>query len=555
MNKNIFIGVAWPYVNGNLHIGHLAGYLLPADICARFHKIIGNNVLMVSGSDCHGTPITIEADKRKVSPKDIVEEYHNKDYDLFMNTLGLSYSIYTKTDHPNHIQVTQDIFLKLLEKDLILIQTAQQFYSPTENRFLPDRYVIGKCPFCGFDDSRSDQCDNCGKLIGQTELISPKSNLTKQPVELKDTEHYFVDWPKLQAKIKVYVEKSGNHWKNWVLQETLGWLNEGLQPRAITRDIDWGVPIPVDRIPANKQIKDPENKRFYVWFDAVIGYLSASILWSHEGNGNWRDFWFGEDLKHYYFMGKDNLPFHTMFWPGKLMEYDQNLHLPDVVSINMFLNYEGRQFSKSRGVSIDIKDIVEKYGNDRVRFYLTYIMPELRDSSFSWQDFKEKVNGILVANIGNFIHRTLSLAKDVDFVALSDVKIPSETVFKVTDAFNKSHNHLNSCHFRNYLDEAIALSSYGNGIVDREKLWALKSSDPERFNNVVKELLFVIIGLGYLLQPLLPNASARLFDMLSLSQPKIWPLGDTDVLTQQISQLTKKIETYPLFEKIEEASL
>lgn len=554
MKRNIFIGVAWPYVNGNLHIGHLAGYLLPFDICARFHRAIGNNVLVASGSDCFGTPITIEADKRGVTPKEIVEEYHEKDVDLFKNVLGLTYDIYTKTDHPNHKQVTQDIFISFLENDLIIIKTSEQYYSPSQKRFLPDRYVIGECGYCGFKGSRSDQCDNCGKLLSQEDLKNPKSNLNDEVVELKETEHYYVDWTKLQPKLEEFVKDNGPQWRNWIYKETLGWFKEGLQPRAITRDIDWGVEIPVDRIPKDKLIDNVKNKRFYVWFDAVIGYLSASILWSKEGNGNWKDFWFDEDSKHYYFMGKDNLVFHTLFWPGQLMVYDENLHLPDIEAINQFLNFEGKQFSKSRGHVIDTREIIEKYGNDRVRFYLTLTMPETRDTIFSWDDFKEKVNGILVANLGNFIHRSLSIGKDSNISLISKLEISSDVSSAIEKAFKDAKLYLDNCEFRNYLDVVLSLSSFGNKYFDTNEVWVQKKNDSEAFQNSLANLYFIILSLGYLISPMLPEASENLFKQLDVDSGKLWPedIGDIKTLLLYIDTTVKPT---PLFEKIEEIGL
>ncbi len=565
MKKNILIGVAWPYVNGELHIGHLAGYLLPADIFSRYNRLIGNNVLMVSGSDCFGTPITIEADKRKLTPTDIATEYHAKDYDLFINVLNLTYDLYTQTNHENHIEVAQDIFVKLIENGYIFVDSTKQYYSPTEKRFLPDRYVVGKCPFCGFEDARSDQCDNCGKLIDHGQLINPRSNLTKEAVELKETQHYFLDWPKLQPFLEEYVKKNGPNWKDWVFQETLGWLKEGLQPRAITRDLDWGVPIPTDRIPADKQIEGVEHKRIYVWFDAVIGYLSASKLWA-KNSGNidaWKEFWYDNTVdvenKHYYFMGKDNLVFHTLFWPGQLMGYNKDLHLPDVNSINMFLNFDGKQFSKSRGVTINAKDIVEKYGNDAVRFYLTLIMPETRDSSFNWADFQEKINGILVANLGNFIHRSLSLSKGISSQEFSKLDTWLEVEEKITLSFDQARTALEKCEFRNYLEVILQLSSYGNGLVDREKPWELKTSNPERFVEVIKHLYLLVVALGYLMNPLMPTSSNKLLSDLGLkllsldkSVANKWPLIKTEVPEfNKLLSTIKLSETFaPLFTKL-----
>ena len=551
MKRKIFIGVAWPYVNGILHIGHLAGYLIPADICARYQRLIGNNVLMVSGSDCHGTPITVEADKRGVSPAEVVEMYHTKDVDLFKNILGLTYDIYTRTDTAFHAKVTQDFFVKLFEEGYIFINSSKQFFSLTQNKFLPDRYVKGTCPFCGYTDSRSDQCDNCGKLIGE-ELINPKSNLTKETVELKETQHYFLDWEKLQLKLNEYVKSVGKNWKDWVLQETNGWLSEGLRARPVSRDIDWGVQIPKDRLPKDKIVENIENKRLYVWFDAVIGYYSASLLWSEENKTDWKPFWYGENIKHYYFMGKDNLVFHTLFWPGKLIVYDPKLHLPDVVSINMFLNLGKEQFSKSRGVVIEVKEIVEKYGNDRVRFYLTLIMPELRDSSFVWKDFEEKINGILVSTIGNFIHRTLSIGNSINMNDVVKNDLTSDIEKIIVNSFEKTKNHLENCEFRDYLNLVINLCSFGNKFFDMEKIWELKKNDTEKFKYDLKQLYSLIIACGLLTMPIMPGASTKLFNMLGLETPKFWPESGNEI--KEINDMLTKIDTFIepklLFEKV-----
>ncbi len=552
MSKNVFIGVAWPYVNGDLHIGHLAGYLLPADICARYQRLIGNSVLMASGSDCHGTPITVEADKRGVSPKEVVEEYHEKDVHLFREVLHLTYDIYTRTDTAHHAKVTQDIFIKLLDEGYVFIDTSKQYYSSLQKRFLPDRYVVGICPYCGFADSRSDQCDSCGKLIDSGSLVDPKSNITGDAVELKDSQHYYLDWSKLSSKLGAYVDRVGGNWKQWVLQETRGWLTEGLKPRAITRDIDWGVRLPVERIPEDMLVDDIENKRFYVWFDAVIGYLSASMLWSEKGNGDWRDFWYDAKAKHYYFMGKDNLVFHTLFWPGKLMIYDPKLHLPDVVSINMFLNLEGKQFSKSRGVVISSKEMVGRYGNDRVRFYLTLTMPETKDSSFTWADFGEKVNGILIANIGNYIHRCLSIFNGVDIENVASCPLDKRVGDEVEKRFANAAGFLETCEFRKYLDEIINLASFGNGLFDEKKVWELDRSSAN-FYTAAKQLYSVVISLAYLSMPVMPESSERLFGLLGMSVPNKWPSVDDALscILSTVRGIDSSIKPHPLFEKVE----
>ena len=555
MKKNIYIGVAWPYVNGDLHIGHLAGYLLPADICARFNRLLGNKVLMISGSDCYGTPITLEADKKKISPTEIVDIYHAKDVDLFLNVLNLSYSLYTKTDHPNHKQVVQDIFVSLLDKGYIFIDSTHQYYSPTQERFLPDRYVVGVCPFCNTPETRSDQCDSCGKLIATGELKEAISTIERAPVVVKETQHYFLDWPKLEAFLTSYVAKTGSNWKEWVLQGTQAWLSEGLKPRAITRDIDWGVEIPLDRISKNMQLEHAENKRFYVWFDAVIGYLSGSILWAKESGDTdaWKEFWYGDNAYHYYFMGKDNLVFHTLFWPGQLYGYDESLHLPDLPSINMFLNLSGKKFSKSRNVMINSRDIVEKYGNDAVRFYLTLIMPEVRDASFVWQDFEEKNNGILVANIGNFMHRILSIAYKEDLAFLKSFKVDKDVFDKVDRIFNKCCKYLEKCEFKRFLDEVISLSSTGNKLVDSVEIWKLKEKDIKSYHQNLGNILYLIIALGYLLEPVVPHAVSKFKELINGRNVE-WNQDFAKGIERVLMDLHFAAKPSPLFTKIDVTS-
>ncbi|MBN1162429.1 methionine--tRNA ligase [Patescibacteria group bacterium] len=553
--RKVFIGVAWPYVNGTLHIGHFAGYLLPADISSRYHRLIGDDVLMVSGSDCFGTPITVEADKKGVSPKEIVDEYHGKDEQLFLHTLNLTYDLYTKTDHPNHVSVVQDIFIQMLEKDYIFVDTMEQYFSSKENRFLPDRYVVGKCPFCNFEDARSDQCDNCGKLLSQGELLNPRSNLSGEPVELKETEHYFADWPKLQLFLSQYVEEASYDWKEWVSSQTQAWLDEGLKPRAITRDLDWGVPLPKDRIPIDKQIKNMGSKRIYVWFDAVIGYLSASKLWAVFEGEKWEPYWYDDpsrELKHYYFMGKDNLVFHTLFWPGQLHVYDPNLHLPDVVSINMFLNLDGRQFSKSRGVIIDMEQFVKDYGNDTARFYLTLIMPEFRDSSFVWHDFVDKTNGILVANLGNFIHRVLSLQKAEKKEIFGNRELSKDIASYLDTSYVKITEAYEECRFRDALDVILELSQYGNKLIDKAALWKIRGSDSESYYKHLYDLNCIILALGYFMNPIMPEAAIKLLEMYSL-ECHVWPDGVHFALEieRKLSAAQIPGEPEPLFNKIE----
>lgn len=536
--KRIFIGVAWPYVNGDIHIGHLAGYLLPADIFARFHRYIGNDVLMVSGSDCFGTPITLEADKRKVHPREIVDEYHAKNVKLFKK-LGISFDLYTKTDTENHKKIVQDVFLKLLKDGYIFKAEDEQYYSPEEKRFLPDRYVEGECPHCGYKEARSDQCDECGRVFSVGELKNPKSKLSGGTILIRKTEHYFLDWSRFQKFLEGYVGKAKN-WRNWVLKETEGWLKRGLKPRPITRDLDWGVSIPSDRLPQDKRIEGAERKRFYVWFENIIGYLSASI---EARPDSWENWWYDKDSLHAYFMGKDNLVFHTLFWPGELHGYDEELHLPDLPVINQFLNLEGQKFSKSKGIIIDSEYFADTYGLDALRFYLTLIAPEHADTNFSWADFVSKNNDLLIGNFGNFINRTLTLAQKLDF---KKAKVDSEIVGEVQKHIDEAKAALAAAEFRKYAEIVLVISDFGNKYLAKEEPWFLKEKNAKKFEETLFNAVYVVLGLLLIAKPLVPDLADKLSSMLGVGIER-WEEDLEKVLTQ-----VKIGKVLPLFEKLDE---
>lgn len=545
--EKVFIGVAWPYVNGEMHIGHLAGYLLPADILARFLRMKNHQVLMVSGSDCFGTPVLFEAIKKNTKPAELASFYHNKLKELF-KLLNLSFDIYTKTDNPFHKKIVQDFFLKFYQEGYLYKKTLKQYYSENEKMFLPDRFVEGICKYCGYEGARGDQCDNCSKILESGELISPRNRLTNSSVALKETEHYFLNWPKLEPFLKKYIESKKDCWKKWVSSEAEGWLKTGLRSRAITRDIEWGIEIPADKIPSQDRIKNWDKKSIYVWFEAVIGYFSASLEY-FKGKKGWQEFWHEKDVKHYYFMGKDNLVFHTLFWPGQLYAYDKKLHLPDVVSVNQYLNLDGKKFSKSRGVIINCDYLVKKYGLDETRFYLCFIMPESRDASFSWSDFQEQVNSVLVGKIGNLVNRTLVLARNKKFKAPAKVKIDEEIVSRVQKTFESTDKNITSCQFRFYLQEITGLAEYGNKYFDDKKVWTIE--DKKEFDSVITNLLYIIGALGILFGPVMPDASERLKKDLGLS--KIEHIENfkqlNDYLLKNLSKIKIK-EIKPLFEKI-----
>lgn len=537
----MLIGVAWPYVNGDIHIGHLGGYLFPADIMARFHRLMGNDVLMVSGSDCYGTPITVEADKRGMKPEEVVELYHKKDLELF-NLYGLDYNLYTRTTTPKHREVVHEIFLKLLDEGYIEKGVMQQYYAVDDKQFLPDRYVEGTCPYCKAGNQRSDQCENCGRWLKDGELIEPVSKLTGSKVTLKDTEHYFLNFEKLEPELREYLDENKDNWKKWVWQEADGWLREGLQKRAITRDMDWSMDLPIDEIKkreVSKQLSDFSGKHIYVWFEAVIGYLSATRAWCEMEEGtedtifkrdngqsrNWEDWWKSPDSLIYNFMGQDNLVFHTLMWPAQLMGLKDGSQLPKFVVVNKFLNYEGKKFSKSRNWTIDSKVLAEKYGVDLVRYYIARTLPENKEGNFTWEDFVSAVNNELVANFGNLVNRTLTFIKskfageiEVEDL-LNERSISTDATFERVKRFLSGDPHdegKNGPWLGKALDEIMELSRQGNIYFDQQKVWEVVKTDETQAKQILMNLINLIYDLAVLIYPFLPSTSEKIMNMLNL---------------------------------------
>lgn len=538
--KRILIGVAWPYVNGDIHVGHLGGYLLPADIVARFHRLSGNDVLMVSGSDCYGTPITVEADKKKIKPEEIVNEYHKKDVELFKQ-YNLSYNLYTKTTTSMHKEVVHEVFLTLLKNGYIEKGIMKQYYAVEDKQFLPDRYVEGTCTYCNAPNQRSDQCENCGRWLKEGELLNPISKLSGSKVILKDTEHYFLNFKKLESQLRKYLDESKSSWRNWNWKEADGWLKEGLQKRAITRDMDWSMELPVEEIkklPKGKQLANFTGKRIYVWFEAVIGYLSASRAWSEkvksgsfeegdeiffkqEGQSmDWKDWWLDTREKSsiiYNFMGQDNLVFHTLMWPGELMGLEGNYVLPKFVVVNKFLNYEGKKFSKSRNWTINSKKIADKYGVDLVRFYISSILPENKEGNFTWEDFVSTINNELVANLGNFINRTLKfLESNFDGELSFDEKLDPEIISKIAETFESSAKELEKGNAGLALEMIMSLGKYANQYFDKTEIWKVIKTDKNKAKEVMNNLINLVYNLGILIQPYLPESAKSLINLLGV---------------------------------------
>lgn len=522
--SKIAVYVAWPYANGDLHLGHIAGAYLPADIFARYHRLAGNEVMMVSGSDSHGTPITLKAKQLNMTPKELVESFHKRFIEDFMS-LGISFNLFTHTLTKNHYETVGKIFNKLDSNGDFSIQTQPQFYDEVEKVFLPDRYVSGSCPLCGYDKARGDECEQCGKTYDVTAIVNPKSTLSGTTPVLKDTDHFYFHMEKYQDKLREYVSSS-DHWKAHVKNFTLSWVEEGLRPRAITRDIEWGIPVPKEGW---------ESKVIYVWFDAVIGYLSASIeLASHLGEpDSWKDWWYDKDCKSYYFIGKDNIPFHTVIWPIELMAYDEKLNLPYDVPANHFLNIEGQKFSTSRGLAVWVRELLEKLSPDALRYYVCSILPETKDSNFSWEELKTRNNGELVAAWGNLVNRVFGFCQSKfggvvpEPLALSEKdKAILDKRIEVFDAVSKLYE---SCNLRDALKESMSLVRDVNKYLEETAPWTAFKTDPAKAGTSIYVALCMIRSLNTLLSPVLPF-SAEIVETVLGDGEKIFTNSNLDRL-------------------------
>ena len=505
----VLVCSAWPYANGPLHVGHVTGSLLPADIFARFNRIIGNETVMVSGSDMHGAPITVAADKARVPPETIANKYHEM-HTKAIADLGIQFDLYTSTHTRNHEIVVQDVFKRLLERGHLEKKSTPQFYCDSCKRFLPDRYVEGKCPHCAYERARGDQCDNCGKDLNAPELIDARCQLCGSSPALKETEHYFVKLSSFEKDLIDYVEAQ-KHWRPHVKAFTLNVLKDGLVDRPITRDISWGVPVPVEGF---------ENKRIYVWFDAVIGYISASKEWATIENrpDEWKKLWTYPSTKSYYFLGKDNIVFHTIILPAMLLGYG-GLNLPYDVPANQFMVIEGQKFSKSMGVSIDIPEMLQRFKPDVIRFYLVANMPELKDSEFSWEDFAQRVNNELVATYGNFLHRALSFTfKNYGVIPAKGEldERDKQAIARVSSAAEEIKAALSGCEFRKALKGVMDLAQFGNQYFDAVAPWSLVGTDKARCGTVLNVSLEICKALSVLAFPFLPFSSESIWKTLKM---------------------------------------
>ncbi len=520
-DRHILTAVAWPYANGPRHIGHVSGFGVPSDVFSRFQRMSGNRVLMVSGTDEHGTPITVAADAEGVTPRQIADR-NNRVIVNDLQSLGLSYDLFTRTTTANHAAVSQEIFLGLLKNGYVFPKTTLGAISPSTGRTLPDRYIEGTCPICGYDGARGDQCDNCGNQLDPTDLINPVSKINGETPKFVESEHYFLDLPAFTRALGDWLATRKN-WRSNVLNFSVNLL-EDLKPRSYTRDIDWGVAVPLDGW------RDRPDKRIYVWFDAVVGYLSASIEWARRSGDPeaWRQWWQSPESDAYYFMGKDNIVFHSEIWPAQLLGYNGEgdkggspgslgrLNLPTEVVSSEFLTMEGRKFSSSRNVVIYVRDFLARYDADALRYFIAVAGPENQDTDFTWEQFRRRNNEELVAGWGNLVNRSVSMAaKNVGAVPTPGELTDADRALLATTsgAFGPVGDLLSRNRQKAAIGEAMRVVSEANKYLSDQAPWKLKE-DPARRDTVLHTALQAIKDCNALLTPFLPHSAQQVHEIL-----------------------------------------
>ncbi len=550
--KRHTITAALPYANGPLHLGHLAGVYISADVYARFLRSNGEEVAFICGSDEHGAAITLRAKKEGKSPKEIVDVYHESNKTVF-EKLGVSFDCYDRTSTKLHHETARELFLKLEKKGAFVKKESEQYYDEDYKQFLADRYITGKCPKCNAEDAYGDQCEKCGSALSPTELIDPTSTLSGKKPQLKTTTHWYLPLDRHEKWLSDWMQKGEykgkqvhdpKDWKNQVVGQCMSWIKGGLQPRAITRDLDWGVKVPM---------KDADGKVLYVWFDAPIGYISATKKWAQENGKKWEDYWQSKDTNLVHFLAKDNIVFHTIIFPVILAELE-NYILPTNVPANEFLNLEGQKLSTSRNWAVWGKDYLKDFPNqeDVLRYVLCAISPENKDSDFSWKDFQARNNNELGAIFGNFVNRTLVLTQKyyegktpacnellpVDEEVLKSIKETPENVAKAIRSFR----------FRDALSEAMKLARVGNKYLADTEPWKLIKTDPERVKTILNISLQITANLAIVFEPFMPHKSHDLAQLLNVDLPKWNDAGKKDLIEAN-HQINKP---HILFQKIED---
>ena len=553
--KRHTITAALPYANGPLHLGHLAGVYISADIYARFLRSNGEDVAFICGSDEHGAAITLRAKKENKSPKEIVDEYHFSNKDIF-EKLGISFDIYDRTSSKHHHETAKELFLKMDKKGAFVKKESEQYFDEEYQQFLADRYITGQCPKCGYQNAYGDQCEKCGSALSSSELIHPISTLSGKSPQLKSTTHWYLPLDRHEKWLSDWIQKgiyngeqvhSPENWKNQVVGQCMSWIKAGLQPRAITRDLDWGVSVPV---------QDGEGKVLYVWFDAPIGYISATKKWANENGKSWEDYWKSKDTNLVHFLAKDNIVFHTIIFPAILSELDGYI-LPTNVPANEFLNLEGQKLSTSRNWAVWGKDYITEFPNqeDILRYVLCSIAPENKDSDFSWKDFQARNNNELCSIFGNFVNRTLVLTKkyynrvtpsrnnllEVDIELLKTIKETPENIAQAISSFR----------FRDAQGEAMKLARAGNKYLADTEPWKLIKTDPERVKTIMNISLQITANLAIVFEPFMPKKALELAELLNINLPR-WDQAGKDQLINENHIIN---EPRILFQKIEDEKI
>ena len=544
---------ALPYANGPVHIGHLAGVYVPADIYARFLRSIGENVLFIGGSDEHGVPITIRAKKEGVTPQQVVDKYHVQIKQSF-EELGISFDIYSRTSSKIHAETSSEYFKKLYEDGKFIEQTSEQYYDPKAEQFLADRYIIGTCPKCGNENAYGDQCEKCGSTLSPSELINPRSTLSGEKPVMKSTKHWFLPLDQYEPWLKQWILEDHKNWKTNVYGQCKSWLDQGLQPRAVTRDLDWGVPVPV---------AGAEGKVLYVWFDAPIGYISAakdyfknSEIKAVHKNNTWEDFWKKDDTKLVHFIGKDNIVFHCIIFPA-MLKAEGSYILPDNVPANEFMNLEGDKISTSRNWAVWLHEYLEEFKGkqDVLRYALCANAPETKDNDFTWRDFQARNNNELVAIYGNFVNRALVLThKYYDGVipALGKLEASDEGVIMMLKEFPaKIAASIEQYRFREALGFMMDLARLGNKYLADTEPWKIYKENPERVKTILHIGLQIAANLAIVSEPFIPFTSAKLFTMLNVKANTWNNAGTIDLLKAGDKLNPAEL----LFEKIEDATI
>lgn len=540
--KRFLITSALPYANGPLHIGHIAGAYLPADIYTRFRKLKGDNAIHICGTDEHGVAITIKADKEGKTPKEIVDYYHKNIKESF-DGLQIIFDNFSRTSLPIHHKLSQEFFLRIYENGFIYRKEIEQLYCENCRRFLPDRYVEGTCPYCGFEKARGDQCENCGRWLEPKDLLNPKCTICGGTPIIKPSFQYYFRLKQLEGALKDWL-LTKSYWKENVLNQALSWVRDGLEDRAITRDLPWGVPVPLE---------EASGKVLYVWFDAPIGYISSTMEWaSKTGQPDlWKEFWLNPDTKIIHFIGKDNIIFHTLIWPAMLMAHG-DYTLPDNVPANEFLNLQGSKLSTSRNWAIWIPDLLKEYPPDYIRYGLTHVIPETKDSDFSMEEFKTRINSELVNNLGNFVNRTLTFIKNYFGKIEREIQISGEQDLEIVNEIetlpSKIGELLENFEFRKALKEIMAFSQKGNQYFDFKRPWSTRKTDREETARTMYLCASMVKTLSIVIEPFLPDSAKRIREMLNLEGESFtwddagkWRFAK-DLEIKKVEILYKKIE-------------